>query len=134
MARYSFSHRAAMRKINMDSLSRPAASMRCGAAVLSVVLSIALLISSLHHFSCFDEGRTSAPLSSIAAGIQKSAPSTDADRGLPGHCHCLCQVFAQSWVQPVSSPVEFADTAYDVRQDHLPPDLAGQPPFEPPRA
>jgi len=101
---------------------------------LSVILAIALLISSLHHLSCFDEGGGSAPLSSIVVGVQKSAPLTDGDGGLLGHCHCVCHVFAQSWSQPLSSPVEFADMAYGVREDHLPPAIAGHPPFKPPRA
>jgi len=130
----SFRHRAAMHPIITASPSRPAASIQCGAAVLSVILAIALLISSLNHLSCFDEGGSSAALSSIAVGIQKSAPPTDGDRGTPGHCHCVCHIFPQAWAKPVSSRVEFAEMAYDVREDHLPRALAGHPPFKPPRA
>jgi hypothetical protein len=108
--------------------------MRCGAAFLSIILAIALLVSSLHHLSCLDEGGTSGPISSIAFGIEKSAPPADGDQYLPGHCHCVCHVSAQAWTKLVSSPVEFADMAYGVCEDHLPRPLAGHPPFKPPRA
>jgi hypothetical protein len=43
-SRYWFSHRAVIHLIDTNSPSRLAAAMRRGAAVLSVVLAIALLI------------------------------------------------------------------------------------------
>jgi hypothetical protein len=103
-------------------------------AILSGLLAIAVLLSSLHHLSCVGEDESFGLASSTSVAIEKTTPPVNGDQCLPGHCHCVCHVSVQAWTDPVSSPVDFRDSAYGLRPDHLPRALAAFPPFEPPRA
>jgi hypothetical protein len=113
---------------------RPAARLRRWPALVSMILAAALMVSSLHHLFCIDDGATGGSVASIAVGIDQPTPSSDADRCLPGHCHCVCHGSAQASSQVVASLSPSADAKVGMREDHLPPTAAGSPPFEPPRA
>jgi hypothetical protein len=99
-----------------------------------MLLAVVLVVSSLHHLSCIDDGATGGSIASIAAGIDTSAPPSDADRCLPGHCGCVCHGAAQASTQLDWSPTPFAEAKFGVREDRLPPTVADNQPFEPPRA
>jgi len=99
-----------------------------------MILAVALMVSSLHHLSCVEDDGASGSTASIMVGMDKSAPPSDADRCLPGHCHCVCHGSAQSSAHIVSSLMPLAGAKVGMRADRLPPADAGNPPFEPPRA
>ena len=113
---------------------RPAARVPRWAALVSIILAIALMVSSLHHLSCVDDDATGGSVASLSLGLDKSAPPSDADRCLPGHCHCVCHGSAQASGQGVASLATLADAKVGMREDRLPPADAGNLPFKPPRA
>jgi hypothetical protein len=113
---------------------RPAAHVRQWPALVSIIVAVALMVSSLHHLSCVDNDATGGSVASLSLGLDKSAPPSDADRCLPGHCHCVCHGSAQASGQVVSSLTPLADAKVGMREDRLPPADAGDLPFKPPRA
>jgi hypothetical protein len=103
--------------------------------VISILLAVAVLLSSLHHLICVTDDEAPVPASAVAfSSTDQSLPPVNTDRCLPMHCHCACHGTAQTWTEVVSGPVEFGDATFGLREHHLPRMLAALPPFKPPRA
>ena len=101
--------------------------------MLSMVLVLALFLASLHHNTCGVDVERSDSGSIVSLLNDLAVPSEQGDC-LPGHCHCVCHITADTRVAAVSSSVEFADTQYGVQQAGILHSLTDNPPFKPPRA
>lgn len=101
---------------------------------MALALSVAILVSSFHHFTCgwmADQAPTGVM---VVAAVSDVPVRGDDDGCMPGHCHCVCHVTAELRIVPVVNPVEFAGTNYQQSSIHTLHSVAGYGPFEPPRA
>jgi hypothetical protein len=106
---------------------------RSARRLLPTIVTLALLLTSVHHALCGSNLQSSSPVS-ITIAIDKSAVPAPEDQCVPGHCHCVCHVTSSRRVDLASKPVEFYPPHYGIGKEHLLNDLGGHPPFKPPRA
>src|SRR5262245_46573619 len=110
---------------------RPAARILRWPAVLSLILAVALMVSSLHHLSCIDDDGAGGSVAAVSIGMDKSAPPSGTDQCLPGHCHCVCHGSAQTSARLISTLALLVGDRIGMREDRLPPADMGSPPFKP---
>ncbi len=102
-------------------------------AILSAMLMVALILASMLHNKCDMDAKTSntGPVASVLNDVALPAEQGDC---LPGHCHCVCHITADTRVALVSSPVEFGNAQFGVQQARVLHSHRGNPPFKPARA
>ena len=106
---------------------------RGGRVLLSLTITVAILLSSMHHGIC-GASRSLVPGPYVAASVENFAPPVNDEQYLPGDCHCICHTTVAMKITLVSSGIEFCVANYCVTEDHLGRGLAQHPPFKPPRA
>jgi hypothetical protein len=102
--------------------------------IASLLVVAAVLLSSLHHIACADDGLLSPSGPTLAFSVDGGASQPDGPIGLPMHCHCPCHVTGQSLSTPATEHADMCASAYAAFAENVLPALAGLPPFKPPRA
>jgi hypothetical protein len=102
--------------------------------MLALLMTVTLLLVSLHHLSCFnDDIGNRGPAAISALGDHIGAPAKS-EPCLPGHCHCVCHISGQRMGDAVLRLADFSNYRYRLLAAEDLHSLTGLPPFKPPRA